>query len=465
MIKRSWRDAVVPVGFLGLIAMQPVAAGDAPTTRPVAQTAPADGARPTSQPGAEGIEQLVAQLSSPDWKERRAAQEKLASRGRSAEAALREIAGRSSLDPEARKGLDVVLRRIDEDQKVARTLVTLKYTAAKPSEIYEALGKQAHIEFAPGMRNILDRVEQPAIDVDVENVSFWQALLQVNKQCGLYFEDLDSAGRVELRPVTAGLATTPVVATGPILTTINRIEIDDGRAIDFGGHHPMNARRQANNEVTYKLFFFAWCEPKLKPLSWSIDALDECQTDTGGALKPQFRGFHVAGRINNLNDTQLVLTGPRDQAKKIRKLRLTATFNLELERETLEVPNILAVHNATYQVGGFRMIINSVNKMADGRYGYELALYRDGKSVADWARVQDLSMLGGFKILDADGNALNFSGGGSSSGPNEVGMHGILTCDARNGLKAGPPVKLVWSFASKAQVLTVPLNFNDIPLP
>lgn len=135
-----------------------------------------------------------------------------------------------------------------------------------------------------------------------------------------------------------------------------------------------------------------WGEPRVKPLSWSVDSVDECIADTGDALTPDRRGMGalVTGRLNTRNDTQLILRGPIEKAKQIAKLRMTATFLLEQQRESLDVPNVLTVHNATYQLGGFRVVIKDVNKMVEGRYAYELTVFRDGKSPKEWNHMHSL---------------------------------------------------------------------------
>jgi hypothetical protein len=130
----------------------------------------------------------------------------------------------------------------------------------------------------------------------------------------------------------------------------------------------------------------------------------------------------------------------------------------------LEIPNILTVKNSTHMLAGFRLVIAGVNKIGDGRYAYDISVFKDAHSDAEFSSFQALLNSYECKLLDANGQALTYNGGNSSYAPDKLSFSNTLSND-RGGVKAGEPVKLVWEYPWPTEQVMVPLEFRDIELP
>ena len=420
---------------------------------------PAPSADPTLDP-------LVEKLRDPDWKVRDRAAEELAALGEKAEPKLRKRLA-DAKDPDERSKIEGLLAALEQSRKSGPALVTIRKTGARPKELLDELAKQAGVEFAAGTENLLEGITRQAVDVDLERVPMWQALLDVSGRCGLAFHAVDDKKKIQLQ--TAGAApAAPAAVAGPFLVTVHRIEMNLSKARDFAGRRPLNANNNAFQNPPCRLYLFAWAEPRVEPLQWFVDSIDECVTDTdktvdaGPARGPFGRS---SGPVNSMNETHLTLNLPADAGTAIKRLKMTGRFVTRKATQTLEIPDVLTVRNAEYMVGGFRVVIVHVNKVVDGQYAYEIVAHRDGKPQADWDVFRSLFDRHGCRLIDDQGTPLSSRGGGGSYGPDEVRITRTLACDARDGKKAGEPAKLVWEFPTEVQQVRVALEFRDIPLP
>jgi hypothetical protein len=295
-------------------------------------------------------------------------------------------------------------------------------------------------------------------------------VLGLCSKTGLAFHSINKDGQLVLQAASPEVPSAPAAAAGPFLVSLNRVEVNISRGRDFAGLKPMNARNNDFQTPPCQLYLFAWGEPRLKPVRWFVDAVEECVTDNGVELAPRNRppGATVAGgRVNTANETQLTLLGNVEGAKRIERLKVKARFVLQRETQKLELDNVLAVRNSPHIVMGFAVEIVHVNKVVEGQYAYELVAKRGGKSQAEWELFKSMLDVSPVRLLDADGKALGFSGGGSSYGRDEVRITNTLRCEARGGggKAPGEPVKLVWEFPSEVEQVSVPLEFRDVPLP
>jgi len=448
------RGSISCVLFFAILVLSPCdgsAAG--PATRPAA--------RPTTQQ----VRILVAALSSDDWKERQKAMDGLGALGPSAEAELRARL-KENPDAEAVSAIEALLHQIAKFGKIGPTLITLKLNAVSPTDAARAIAREAQLEFATGTENIWS--DSPAkIDLDLDGVPIWEALLQLATKAHVALNGFDRGGRIVLVPLGKESSPPPIATAGPFLVVLSRIEVNVSKAKDFAGPKPMNVRNNAFQAPACRLYLFPFCEPKLKAIHWYVDSIDECVTEGGQNLNMDNRGFRssASGRISKwVYETQLSFTA-LPEGRKISRLKMTARFVLQRGTEKLEVPNILSVKNSTHLLGGFRLLIASVNKVTEDRYAYEISLFRDGHSQAEWGLMQSLFDSSECKLVDAEGHALNQSGGGGSYGMDKITINNSLSCDKGNGVKVGEPAKLIWEFPSPTEQVIVPLEFRDIELP
>ena len=444
-----------------------VACVDAAGAEPAAAApaAAAASSQPATQPDPQRVDALVAQLGDEDAKLRARASDELAAMAEGVEGQLKAVQGRVT-DPQIRSALDTLLFNIQHARENGPSLVTMKRAAAPLGDVLDVLAKQGGIEFGADFPH----GERPPIDVDFQRAPLWQALLDVCGKSGLAFRSIEG-NRVLLDSVAQGTVATPAAASGPFLVTVARVELNISKAVNFGGLKPMNIRTNAAAAPPCRLYLFAWSEPRLRTVRWSVDGVDaiaECVTDTGERLRA-IAGMRVAGasgRVNSRSETQLILTAPEKPATKIARMKLIARFIIQGGVEQLELDNPLAVKNHAADVAGMSVLIRSVNKMTDDQYSYEVVIRRGSRNPAEWPVLSGMLMQYPCKLLDAEGNTLSPRGGSSSSAPNEVTQ--TMTVSRAGfgaGPKAGEPVKLVWELPSDLEQRVVPLEFRDIPLP
>jgi hypothetical protein len=427
---------------------------------------PATAADPSTTPApSERIKELIAKLSDQDLRQRIKAQNELVSIGDLAEPQLLECLNQNP-DPETRTLIESILKSIEQSRRYSPTLITLDLDRASPRQAFEALTKQAHWSLAPGAEHVLSTLTQNRVTIRLDRIALWDSVLEINARCGLVLAAMDHQGRIllEMLPSDGAAAAPPAARAGPFLVTINQIETSGNKRVSFAGRRPTIARKDPRVAPPSRLSFFAWHEPRHKMVGWFIDSVDACVTDTGhdmcgGAGRPT-AGVEVSGA-----EISYALAAPDPKAERIAKLALTARFVLAPRTRRLEVPNVGGLKEFTHSVGGFRVVIQNVNKVSDRTYSLALTVYRDHRSARDWAAFQYLMSHYNCFVVDAQGNVLYPNGGGGHVTANQISIQKLVTNAIRNGPLVGEPVKLVWEFPEEVEQLTFPLVFRDVPLP
>src|SRR3954463_13344919 len=90
------------------------------------------------------VDEALKHLDSADWKERRQAEQQLVDIGEPAAAAIKRILPETK-DAETRTHLDAALRRIEQNDRIGASIVTLHLKNAPPEEALEALNTQSRV--------------------------------------------------------------------------------------------------------------------------------------------------------------------------------------------------------------------------------------------------------------------------------------------------------------------------------
>jgi hypothetical protein len=444
------------LGIVALIVLCPTAkvrADGGPSSRPAAT-------QPATRPS---VNDLVSQLSSPNWRERRRAGEALAAIGPAAEGELRTLADAGHLSGEARASVERLLRDFQEKRRVGATLVTLHAHTVPSAQAIENILAQAKLGLAPQAKSMLQ--DAKPIDIDVEKVPVWDAMIDLCGRCGMAFYSVNEGGLVDLVKPDADHPAPPVATSGPFIMTVARVVTVAKRSEDFAAVRPTNGIMNHERGLEpCRIYVYAWAEPRLKPLRWIFESVEVGQTDKGQTLTVDpatKRELWGGGTINQKRDSSIVLDGPFEGARQLRSLRVSVRFALELDRQHLEIPDVLNVHNGVYNLGGYRLNLKGVNKVVDGKYGYEYSLFRDGGNPADW---QVLETTVTARLLDAQGRPLNMQGGSSMYNPNEIRNTQTVMVDAAKG-KTGEPARLVFDAPCKFEHRPAVFEFKELPLP
>src|SRR5437867_9901721 len=122
---------------------------------------------PATQPTAsdDRIEQFIRQLSADDWQTRQKAQDALVQYGLDIRPRLNRVL-RETKDEEARTRVEAALRQIEENRTTGASLITLHMKAAKPSEVFAEISRQASAQLRLSTVNLWEIKAFAAIDID-----------------------------------------------------------------------------------------------------------------------------------------------------------------------------------------------------------------------------------------------------------------------------------------------------------
>jgi hypothetical protein len=208
----------------------------------------------------------------------------------------------------------------------------------------------------------------------------------------------------------------------------------------------------------------AWCEPRLKPVSFHVESVAECRTDAGPVAAANARvAVSSVGRVNSRIETQVRLGAPPERATKIERLRLAGRYVLQRKVETLEVTDLMAGKEVSKTLGGFRVVVKGMSKVAADpqRYTYSMQVHREGRGLDEWQAFRSMIYQFPVRVTDAKGVALRpLTTGTSISG--EVYTL-TYTLSAANG--QGEPSKLVWEFPTETHAAGVEVEFREVALP
>ena len=352
------------------------------------------------------------------------------------------------------------VRRIPLDQ-VSSSLVTLNFNAPDPSTVFGALVGQAHLSLDGPSKLMLDQDSNHLPDVDLNQISFWQALVTLSEHSPYVFKGFGPDSAVILAEIPAGVTRPPAAVAGPFMVTINHIETNLIKSVDFVGRGtPFPGNRY--NAPPCSVSLYASAEPRLKVLRWFVDSVD-CETDTGKKLETMpFGGLTVASGMVNSGETQVRFDTQVQGATSISRMRLSARFVVVEKRYNLEILKPLEKKEATFQLQGFRVVFHGITRMGSTQYSCALTVNRDDHDPAAWQNLE--SSLSGFPVItDAQNRRLMMSGGSRSYNGTE--MRTNFTFNRTQSGAAGEPAKLSWSFPSETTEVVVPLEFRNVPLP
>ena len=405
------------------------------------------GAPPATQ-AADPIAQPIAQLADPQWRLRSRAAEELIQMGELARPRLELLLNKAS-DAGLRTRVESVLRRIELVRQFGATPITLHLRSSPPREAFDAMLTQAKLKLSDH-GEMLDHLNGPAVTLDLDRKPLWLALREICARTGVQVDSVSQEGELSLESGHSTWSSRPAVCQGPFLVVAQQFDLT--RRVDGNGANVGAAE--------YDLSLLAFAEPKLHPVCWWVSQVQGV-TDTGTPVLIGRRRYWGAGSVNSSPATRLQLINSDDRAVKLGRLSFTAAFVLQMGSETIEVPNILSIHNETRLVGGWRVIVREMIQGGDGHYSVAVSICRDGHTVSEWGRL--LGVIGRLapRVIDAQGTELR-SWGGSRSVNDE---QWTLTDRLIRNPPGAPPSKLLWEFPTSLKQTQVPIEFKDLPLP
>jgi hypothetical protein len=350
------------------------------------------------------------------------------------------------------------LRKAQDEVNTGATKVSLSGKGIRLSEAIQQLQKQSANPITDMREQLGAEVTNPALDLDIRDVPFLDALDRVAKeaQVGISFFTGDGSIGVQGTAMTDRPETPrdpnlkPLVQyTGPF-----RIEIKQlGLARDF----------EAGSTVANVQFEVGW-EPRLRPMLLKLKS-DELKVvdDRKKEIKPQVAEESeqvVVRPENTAAQVNINLAAPERPAQKIALMKVKAEVTIPAGIKVFKFPS-LAQENITIKQGDVGVTLQGT-EIDEQVWKVNLVLSYPGEGPAFESYQQGL-FNNRLWLQRADGSRFEHNGGFSntSSDGGKLGFE-YLFVDA-----PGKPSDYQLVYETPSRVITIPLEFEfkDIPLP
>jgi hypothetical protein len=404
---------------------------------------------PTDAALRDRVLQLVDRLEAPKPEAREAA---LASLLKLGPKALPMLPDPATLPAGNRKDqiekLRASLRNAEEEINPNASRVTLTGKGVRLSEAIQQLQKQTGNVITDLREQLGAEVTNPALDLEVHDKPFLEALDLVAKQAEVGIDFHTGDGSVGIMAGGAA-AKPPIQYSGPFRIELKQI----GQARDFGtGASTTNVQLEA-----------AW-EPRIRPMLLKLKAGGlKVVDDRGRPVKAQveMESDEVAVRPENpVAELNLNLESPDRSAAKFKTLAVTAEVTVPAGIKVFKFPS-LAQRDVTVTHGNVSVALQGTEVDEQvWKVGVELAFPGEGPAFESYRQGLFNNRIW---LQRADGSRFEHNGGFSNTS-NAGGKLGFeyLFVDA-----PGQPSDYQLVYEAPSKVIAVPLvfEFKDVPLP
>ena len=257
-------------------------------------------APPATQPApAPDLQPVLKDLSSNDWLTREQAQIKLEQLDNNARPLLLGIIRQTS-DDDLRARLEAGLRTIEDNSKVAPTLVSASLKNVTAREAFTEIAKQANVRIDV---SDLEREDVPRFSMDITPRPFWQAVRELCTKTSLQPDIRGEPPQIVVDSLPTRWCNRPASVHGSFLVIAERIERD----------YKVDLAKPDELQHRFTLQLTAYSDPKLLVLKNARDTkLEEAVDERGNSL--HFRLSHPSGGDRRRSDA--------DSARDERRLGL-----------------------------------------------------------------------------------------------------------------------------------------------
>lgn len=414
---------------VSLLSAPGLAQSTAPSTAP--STRPAE------------FDALAEQLGSPDAKTRDAAQAKIVKLGQAALDAVKELA-ENTPDPEVKARAEAILRKFSGPSVTEPTLVSLNFTNARAADVYAELFRQAKqkVDAIPPNLFADGRGPQaiPPVTVALDDVPFWVAILELERQTGITVDDGPGNGMRLTRDwhrfpqlERPGEERLEAFVSGPFM-----VRADD---------------RMGGGMMLHRIKVYV--EPRLRVVGHAMHPTILEVADANGNPIPrgpaeqQFAQMRArAGRQFNEfggNAFDLHLMGP---VKAGGRVRGTVKVVIAAGVQVVEIDGVAKANNVERVVDGRRVLLNAMNP-DPGEWFITVVAYNLKPGTAGLSKT-------GIELFDRDGNALTLGGRGMNSDGDRIACH----LNVKQAANIGPPATLRLTFPADTREIDIPFELG-----
>jgi hypothetical protein len=422
--------------FMLAVAAAAVALGgvDSPEIASNASTQPA-----TPLPSIPSADELLKQLSTPDWKQRQETIHRIVAFGTAVDPLLRDLLSRD-LDREARKNIEFITDRIREDRVLGPSMITLHVRNAAPSDVFASISKQCAGTIPTWPDKLWEQGTWAKLTLDYNARPFWEVMQELSRRMEL---DCVSVEPQEIRVARdSGHAAGATCIAGAFLLTADALTFRNGMNVELS----------------------VYGEPKLSVIRAVSFQLDHAEDDHGNPLLPQTSRRALSRRFRTgSRQLPMPFERPPEEVSKIASFRGTMTVAIQTSATTWEVPDPLSMQPCTKLVDSIPVTIESLTPSSDGEsYEFQASLPAGWSSKGIQDEMAEL-VRKRLKFLDADGHPLAVGSADARGLGDVTRITAEVSRTPEDGSpKAGPPAKLIWQVPTRTRSVVVPFDFKNL---
>lgn len=442
---------------MGVAASRPSGPATQPASRPAAAPQPVAVSGPQTRPAAVvwlgDPADLLRRLGAPDWHVRRAAQDQLVRGGTDAKPFIQALIEKAASD-EARKNAQAALAEIDENRLAGPTYLTLHFKNAPASEVFAEISRQCAAPIRTAPDNLFQAESFAKVTVDADHQLFWAVVPRICRQLGVDFRHYQGGMGLMRDGGMPGEGASRVEGAFLVVAT----QISYSRTRNFA---------RPGEQTQFGMQVAVYPEPKLNVLRGSgTIQIDQAVDDRGNSLVPEapsvrnmWGGFMGYGGINLFAP----LHYPKNIGKRMTRFRGTTAFVIQVESQTLDMRDLAGFRPVTRIIYNMPVEFQEFKRNGDA-WQLRLHINQPNYGSADWQQLME-GVQNRLQILDSQGTPLDRRGmsTGSSNGTIDMTLD-FARSNGPNGQLCGDPARLLWEVPTKTRQLTVPIEFDNLPL-
>lgn len=441
---------------MGVAASQPAGPATQPGALPSPSTQPAAAAGPDTRPAAAWLgdpADLLGRLADPNWHVRREAGDQLVRGGTDAKPFIHSLIDRATTD-EARKNAQAALAEIDENRLIGPSYLTLHFKNATPPEVFAEISKQCAAPILTAPDNLFQAESFPKVTVEADHQPFWIVVPRICRQLGVDFRHYQGGMRLMRDGGMAAEGASHVDGAFLVVAT----QISYSRTRNFAGH---------GEQTQFGMQLAVYPEPKLNVLRGSgTIQIDQATDDHGNSLAPDgapMRGMWGGFMGYGASNLFAPLHYPKNIGTRMTRFKGTTAFVIQVESQTIDMRDLASFRPAMRMIYNMPVAFQEFKRAGDA-WQLHLHINQPNYASADWQQLME-GVQNRLQILDSQGTPLDHRGMSTSSSNGTMDMTlDFARSNAPGGQLGGEPARLVWEVPTKTRRLTVPIEFNDLPL-
>ncbi len=328
---------------------------------------------------------------------------------------------------------------------------TFHLKSATPQLAFLELGRQSGLKFEPDQSDVWSRIATRSINLDVENVPYWEAARPIFLQARtmpLYAPD----GRVIMGILNAERTwdREPFSVSGPVLISTPLVFV------------------MPPFTPAASLQFTALIEPTRTGLSWETLQVESAIDDTGAAIAviPTKKKLHFS--VQNGTARQDVTLQPSPKARRIAGIKGTASFLIRESAEVLKIDNLPTARGIKVTIGGMDFEVN-YRPTLEG-CNIDIIIRPGSKSPEDFRFLVQEALFVLPAVADSQGRALYYRTRSAS----EITENGVriimgfhrtiagLPANDRNA--AGLASTFTWTIPTSISRCETPFEIKNVPI-